>query len=184
MPSPRAGFPARAMQDSPPSPEGRVDARSADGWGRPASDISTNVARALRKRLTPQEVRLWLPLRSLRAAGFHFRRQVPISTFVVDFACLKQKLVVEVDGASHAKHREARRDQHRDRKLHDLGYQVLRFWNSDIKADIETVIETILSKTRQTPPASHLFASAEPKTASHFSGRCECSAPSPDGREG
>jgi very-short-patch-repair endonuclease len=69
--------------------------------GRPNSAVPLGVARALRKRMTPQEAKLWVALRTLRPAGFHFRRQVPIGPYVVDFACLKHRLIVEVDGGQH-----------------------------------------------------------------------------------
>jgi very-short-patch-repair endonuclease len=51
--------------------------------------------------MTPQEVKLWVRLRQLREQGHHFRRQVPRGPHVLDFACLKSRLIVEVDGAQH-----------------------------------------------------------------------------------
>ncbi|MBV9065520.1 MAG: endonuclease domain-containing protein [Methylobacteriaceae bacterium] len=128
--------------------------------------MSTNVARALRKRLTPQEARLWLRLRALRPAGFHFRRQVPISNFIVDFACLKARLIVEVDGGGHTRDGVAQSDKRRDVILQQLDYRILRFWNSEVQTNMDGVIETIILSVRQTPPASLR------------------SAPSPEGREG
>ena len=62
--------------------------------------MANEIARKLRKTMTPQEVKLWVHLRSWRRRGFHFRRQSPRDGFIVNFVCLKQKLVVEVDGAS------------------------------------------------------------------------------------
>ena len=58
-------------------------------------------ARALRKRLTPQEVKLWLRLRELKALGFHFRRQAPIGRYIVDFVSFRSRLIVEADGGQH-----------------------------------------------------------------------------------
>ena len=51
--------------------------------------------------MTPQEVKLWVHLCSWRERGFHFRRQSPRDGLIVDFVCLKQKLVVDVDGGQH-----------------------------------------------------------------------------------
>jgi hypothetical protein len=34
--------------------------------------------------MTPQEVKLWVRLRELRALGHHFRRQSPIPPYIVD----------------------------------------------------------------------------------------------------
>lgn len=102
-------------------------------------------ARALRKRLTPEETRLWAHLRQWRAKGWHFRRQVPLGDFIVDFACLTQRLVIEVDGLQHREpqHREA--DAARDRALNDMGFRVLRLSNGDVKHDFEGAMDTILA---------------------------------------
>ncbi len=88
------------------------------------SNLPVSVPRGLRKRMTAHEVKLWNWLREeLGPAGFHFRRQVPIGRFVVDFACLNQKLVVEVDGYQHGT-TELRADRKRDGELAQLGYKI------------------------------------------------------------
>ncbi len=51
-------------------------------------------ARALRKRLTPQETKLWVKLREPKQLGFHFRRRAPISRFIVDFVSFSHRLVI------------------------------------------------------------------------------------------
>jgi very-short-patch-repair endonuclease len=103
-------------------------------------------ARVLRKRMTPQEIRLWVRLRSLRAIGWHFRRQAPVGPHIVDFACLRQRLVVEVDGGQHAMQPHQRNDLVRSEFLKASGFRVLRFWNSDIDRNLEGAVETILSE--------------------------------------
>jgi very-short-patch-repair endonuclease len=67
--------------------------------------LPNEYARALRKRLTPQEAKLWVKLRELKPLGFHFRRQAPIGRYIVDFASLKQRLIIEVDGGQHGMRR-------------------------------------------------------------------------------
>ena len=74
-------------------------------------------ARSLRKRMTPQEVKLWVKLRRLRDLGFHFRRQSPISAYIVDFECRRQKLIVEVDGGQHGFDKIISADIKRERAL-------------------------------------------------------------------
>jgi very-short-patch-repair endonuclease len=59
-------------------------------------------AREMRKALTPPEARLWAGLKRLRAEGFHFRRQAPFRGYFLDFVCHGRRLVIEVDGRSHA----------------------------------------------------------------------------------
>jgi len=58
-------------------------------------------ARELRDQMTDAEVRLWFRLRANQMGGHHFRRQVPMGPYVVDFLCVKAQLVVEVDGSQH-----------------------------------------------------------------------------------
>ena len=114
---------------------------------RPVSRVPIAVARNLRQSMPPQEVRLWLRLRRLRDAGLHFRRQVPIGGYVVDFACLRQHVVIEIDGGQHNETDHAARDMVRDKTIESAGYRVLRFWNSEVQADIESVVETIIARS-------------------------------------
>jgi very-short-patch-repair endonuclease len=108
--------------------------------------MSLENARALRKSMTPQEVKLWLRLRALRPQGLHFRRQVPRGKYVLDFACLRSMLIVEVDGFQHGLNPGRARDEIRDLFLADLGFETLRFWNQEVDREIEGVVETIFAK--------------------------------------
>ncbi len=108
-------------------------------------------ARALRKRLTSQEVKLWMKLRELKGLGFHFRRQAPIGRYIVDFVSFQSRLVIEADGGQHGMPESARSDQLRDAFLQSQGFQVLRFWNSDIDANLEGVMESILGTLKHVP---------------------------------
>ena len=56
----------------------------------------------MRRKPTEAEERLWHELRSRRLDRIKFRRQVPISGYIVDFVCLDAKLIVEIDGSQHA----------------------------------------------------------------------------------
>jgi very-short-patch-repair endonuclease len=118
--------------------------------GQPASTVPLHVARQLRRRMTPQEVKVWVKLRELRPVGLHFRRQVPTGQYVVDFACLKRRLVVEIDGNQHGYPLEAAADERRDRSLAALGFRVQRFGNSDVDCDLNAVIETIFAAASAT----------------------------------
>jgi very-short-patch-repair endonuclease len=105
--------------------------------------VANERARQLGKQMTLQEVKLWVHLRSWRARGFHFRRQAPREGFIVDFVCVKQGLVVEVDGGQHGFDAHAKRDAGRDRSLERNGFRVLRFWISDIDRNLEGVLFAI-----------------------------------------
>lgn len=105
--------------------------------------MANETARHLRKTMTPQEVRLWVQLRALKDQGFHFRRQVPREGFIVDFACLKLRLIIEIDGAQHGELDHLTRDAARDAKLTAAGFRVLRFWNNEVNENLNAVVETI-----------------------------------------
>jgi very-short-patch-repair endonuclease len=105
--------------------------------------MANEIARRLRKAMTPQEVKLWVHLRSWRARGFHFRRQSPRDGYIGDFVCMQHKLVIEVDGGQHNFDDHAMRDRRRDRNLTREGFRVMRFWNSDIDRNLDGVLETI-----------------------------------------
>jgi very-short-patch-repair endonuclease len=107
--------------------------------------MANETARKLRKATTPAEKRVWNELRKLRHRGYHFRRQHPIEGFVVDFACLSQKLIIEIDGAQHQWAENSRSDASRDARLHWLGYRVLRFGNGDVTDHLNGVLLEVLA---------------------------------------
>ena len=101
-------------------------------------------ARWLRNNMTPQEIKLWVQLKQFNQDGHHFRRQVPIPPFIVDFAEKSAKLAIEVGGSQHSEDENHCRDQKRDRDLRELGYRVLRFWNFDVDTNMSGVVDTIM----------------------------------------
>jgi very-short-patch-repair endonuclease len=105
--------------------------------------IGTHRARKLRADLTDAERQLWYHLRDRRLAGHKFRRQVPVRPWVVAFLCKEKSLVIEVDGGQHS---DSERDRRRDTDLARQGYRVLRFWNSDVLQNPESVLTVILSE--------------------------------------
>ena len=91
--------------------------------------------------MSKTERKLWMRLRGRRLRGAKFRRQVPIGPYYADFACLPEKLVVEVDGEHHDGQRVY--DATRDRWLRDHGYRVLRFWASEVDEDLDVIVTAI-----------------------------------------
>jgi very-short-patch-repair endonuclease len=98
-------------------------------------------ARSLRKNATPAERVLWQQLRRLKSEGRHFRRQVPIDKYIADFACHYPKTVVELDGGQHGD--ATNYDEARTKVLNQLGFKVLRFWNSEIFETLEGMVDRI-----------------------------------------
>ena len=116
--------------------------------------MANALARALRKTLTPQEVKLWVNLRALRPQGFHIRRQSPLGPYVVDFLCKTRKLVIEVDGSQHASPQGRQHDDNRDQFLHARGYRVLRFWNTDIDTELDGTMRKIIEALQDPTPVA------------------------------
>ena len=109
-------------------------------------------ARELRHELTPAEKKLWGGLRNGELDGWHFRKQHAIGTYIVDFYCAKAKLIIEVDGDSHADRIEY--DQARTEYLNECGYRVIRFTNREVFNQIEAVLLRIADECRRlvSPP--------------------------------
>ncbi len=98
-------------------------------------------AKALRHNQTDAEQKLWYHLRAHRLMGKKFKRQKPIGNFVVDFVCVEEKLVIELDGGQHAD--ALGYDEARTAFLQSEGYLVLRFWNHEVLGGIDSMLEAI-----------------------------------------
>src|SRR5712664_2069178 len=107
--------------------------------------MANRIARHLRKRRTVAETKLWRELRKLRHQGYHFRRQAPIANYIVDFACLSQKVIIEVDGIQHDELAARKTDAARDADLDWRSFKVLRFRNSDVAESLEGVMLEVLA---------------------------------------
>jgi very-short-patch-repair endonuclease len=83
---------------------------------------------------------LWTRVRGGKL-GVRFRRQHAIGRYIADFYCGERRLVVELDGASHAGRADL--DARRDQFLRAHGERVLRVPNEQVLRDIEAVIARI-----------------------------------------
>ena len=144
------------MISPPPRSVGR-----GRGWGgnfmrQPNRLKRIAPARRLRREMTEPEKRLWRNLRQLPLAASHFRRQAPIGPYFADFACHDVRLVLEVDGETHASTQAVEYDKARSAYLEANGYRVLRIYNHDVMTNIEGVMsvihEAICRPTVQEPP--------------------------------
>ena len=100
-------------------------------------------ARSLRRDQTDSERKLWGLLHSRRLDDAKFRRQHPIGNFIVDFCCIRAKLIVELDGDQHAQPDQVAYDERRTEYLRSQGFRVIRFWNHEILHDTEMTVERI-----------------------------------------
>lgn len=79
-------------------------------------------ARKLRANTTDAEQKMWRALKSLPLRGTHFRRQVPIGSYVVDFVCMRERIIVEIDGGQHSEEANIKKDAARTHWLEREGY--------------------------------------------------------------
>lgn len=100
-------------------------------------------AKDLRHSQTEAETVVWNQLRSRRFSGFKFRRQVPLGNYIVDFVCLDRRVIVELDGGQHNEPTQKTYDARRDLWLRGAGFEVLRFWNSDVFQEWEAMADRI-----------------------------------------
>jgi len=99
--------------------------------------------RHLRRKATAAEIILWQALRNKQVKGRKFRRQHTIGPYIVDFFCLEEKLVIELDGQSHYNVGTRQADELRDKWLHEQGHRVLRFDNEEVYNNVERVVWAI-----------------------------------------
>ena len=155
----------RSRVRSMPSPSplaGEGGARSVPPSGRVREDhkLLQNRARHMRVNPTDAERRLWSMLRDRRMPLFKFRRQLVIDPYIVDFACLERRFIIEVDGGQHA---ESEYDACRDQFLTREGFSVLRFWNNDVLTNPAGVFDAIRTAlTTPHPPKPVAWAPPSP----------------------
>jgi very-short-patch-repair endonuclease len=115
---------------------------------------------SLRNRATSAEAELWKMLKSKKFEGRKFRRQYSIGSYIVDFCCPSEKLIIELDGDPHGEYHKIEEDENRDKSLGTLGFTVLRFENrfvfqepEYVKSEISKVINK--KKNRSENPINH-----------------------------
>lgn len=98
--------------------------------------------------MTRAEAALWSRLRNRQIGGAKIRRQAPVGPYIVDFLCRERRLIIEIDGGQHAV--TLGRDASRTAFLESRGYTVMRFWNNEVLANIDGVLQAISERLR--PP--------------------------------
>jgi isoleucyl-tRNA synthetase/very-short-patch-repair endonuclease len=139
----------------PPASGGRLGGGFL-GSGRFTSRKPESIEKAkeLRKNQTEVEKKLWAALGKDQLEGYGFRRQHPVGSYIVDFACVEKKLIVELDGGQHAEN--IAYDDARTKFLSEAGYTVLRFWNFEINENFDEVLQTIIGYLNNVENTPHL----------------------------
>ena len=102
----------------------------------------TALARENRKNPTPAEALIWQKvLRSKQLDLYKFHRQKPIGPYIVDFYCAELRLVIEIDGDSHAE--QAGYDADRTAYLNNLGLRVLRYANRKVLGNLSGIFDDL-----------------------------------------
>ncbi len=151
------------MIDGTGTPPGRF-AATLPIEGREGASSATNLvsrrrAKQLRRQLTGPEAKLWVHLKRIKTIDTHFRKQVSIGRYIADLACLRSRLIIEVDGEQHGFDAGRRADERRTRFLEAEGFSVLRFWNHEVLQDMNSVLDTIYAKLYGAPDAPARSAS-------------------------
>lgn len=109
-------------------------------------------ARQLRQHETWAEKLMWRWLRDRRFSGYKFRRQHPVGIYYLDFFCEEAALNVELDGSQHGFPDQRKHDLEREKFLQAHGIKTLRFWNSQLRRNAQTIRDTIFNELQARAP--------------------------------
>jgi very-short-patch-repair endonuclease len=101
--------------------------------------LTAERSRALRRNAGEPERIVWAMLRKAFPVA-KFRRQVPLGPYHADFCSHGARLVIEIDGDTHAGTASEERDAVRTRFLEGEGYRVIRFSNGDVMTNLDGVV--------------------------------------------
>ena len=107
--------------------------------------------RKLRSEMTDPERRMWNKLRACQLGGLGFRRQHGIGPYIVDFFCPEKKMIIEIDGETHAEEKQMAKDVKKEAYFDSLGLKVVRYLNREIMENLEGVIEDLYQKMNTSP---------------------------------
>jgi len=107
----------------------------------------TKYSKKLRKNQTEAEKIIWRYLRDRRILNCKFKRQTIIGSYIVDFTCLKIKLIIEIDGGQHEW--QSQYDETRTQFLVLRGFEVIRYWNNQVSLQRDAVLNDIYEQVRK-----------------------------------
>ncbi|MFD0799316.1 vitamin B12 dependent-methionine synthase activation domain-containing protein [Maribacter chungangensis] len=136
------------LKSAPQPPKGEQHWRTANPvlYG-----LMKDHAKRMRNQPTNAEKMLWNALSAKNLDGFKFRRQHIIGEYIADFICLKENLIVEIDGSIHQLPENKTSDAERTAWLEKEGYKIIRFSNHQVLGNLEMVLEKIHAKLMAPP---------------------------------
>lgn len=139
----------RLRLQAPKSPKGTFSSwRTANPN---AYRILKNRVKASRLNPTPAEEIMWEQLSNKKLGGYKFRREHIIGMYIADFVCLRENLVIEIDGGYHDTEEQQEKDQERTEWLQDHGFKVIRFKNEQVLNNIEHVLDKVKEALKKVP---------------------------------
>ncbi|WP_251805167.1 vitamin B12 dependent-methionine synthase activation domain-containing protein [Antarcticibacterium sp. W02-3] len=137
--------------EAPQPPKGEQNYKTADPM---LYGLMKKLAQEMRyNNPTHAESVLWNELSNKQLGDYKFRRQHIIGAYIADFVCLKERLIVEIDGLIHQLPENKKSDQERTKWLNSQGFRVIRFTNDQVLAELEDVLKTILYQLQKAPPS-------------------------------
>jgi very-short-patch-repair endonuclease len=115
-------------------------------------------ARQLRKQETWAEKLMWRWLRDRQFNGYKFRRQHPHGTYILDFFCEEARLNIELDGSQHGFPDQQKHDMEREKFLESQSIKTLRFWNSHLRRNAQSIRDTLFRKLQSRALRIHYLA--------------------------
>jgi len=121
-------------------------------------------SRQLRREMSLPEVLLWVELQK-RPGGHKFRKQVPQHPYTLDFACLKVRLAIEVDGEAHNRGDQPLKDTVRDSIMVERGFRTMRIPAYDVLSKMDGCVKAIvLACGEGGPPPPRLRRGPPPRS--------------------
>lgn len=138
------------INQAPPAPKGRASNRKGQLHWKTANPANYNLLKEFCKKMrnqpTEAEQLLWYALSGKKLEGYKFRRQHIIGNYITDFICLKENLIIEIDGLIHQLPENQSNDKERTKWLVEEGYRVVRFTNDEVLFGIDNVLDKIISE--------------------------------------
>ncbi len=104
--------------------------------------------RGLRQNQASVEAIIWSKLRNRQLNNLKFFRQYSVGNYILDFYCPKVRLAIEVDGGQHNEEKHQAKDKDRTNYLKQNSIKVIRFWNNEIRDNLDGVLERIMEELR------------------------------------
>ncbi len=140
-----------------PAPDGGAKTIKDSSFWQKADPFTYRILKEYSKNMrnnpTKSESIIWELLKDKKLEGFKFRRQHIIGQFIVDFVCLKQNLIIELDGLIHQLPENKISDEQRTQWFNNEGFKVIRFTNNEVESNPDQILDKILTELKKAPPS-------------------------------